>query len=239
VVLATKWGKQADAVAGVRGTRAYVRKCVEASLKRLRTDWIDVYYMHEPDPGTPIGETLGALDELIKEGKIRAIGASNFSSADVAKAVASASKNGTAGFIAAQEEYRLTERRIEKDVLPTLQKYGLGLVPFFPLGGGALTGKYRKGASMPAGARLTEVEKPGENRFLDPHWDAIEKLDDFARQRGHTILELAFSWLAQRPQVSSIIAGATKPEQIEANARGVSWELSPAEMTEVDTIVPA
>jgi aryl-alcohol dehydrogenase-like predicted oxidoreductase len=238
IVLATKFGKAADAVPGVRGTRAYIRKAAEASLKRLRTDWIDVYYMHEPDPETPIDETLAALDELIKEGKVRHIAASNFSAAEIADAVASAKRTGAAGFVASQEEYRVTDRRIEKEVLPALDRNGLGLVPFFPLGGGALTGKYRRDAPMPEGARLTDVEIPGQNRFLDPHWDTIERLKTFAEERGHTILELAFSWLAQRPRVASIIAGATKPEQLEANAKAAGWKLSPAEMAEVDRISP-
>ena len=188
VVLATKFGKASDAVPGVRGTRAYIRKAVEASLKRLRTDWIDIYYMHEPDRETPIDETLAALDGLIKEGKVRCIAASNVSAADITEAVASAKRSHTAGFIACQEEYRLTERRIEKEVLPALDTNGLGLVPFFPLGGGALTGKYRRDEAMPAGARLTEVEIKGQNRFLDPHWDTIEALRDFrGKPRPHPI----------------------------------------------------
>jgi len=238
VVIATKWGRLPDARHGLRGRREYIRKCAEASLKRLKTDYIDVYYMHEPDPETPVDETLGALNELIQEGKVRYIAASNFLVPDIEAAAASAKKNKTAMYVAAQEEYRLTERGIEKSVVPALKKDGLGLVPFFPLGGGALTGKYRRDAEMPAGSRLTEVEKKGENRFLDPHWDTIEKLTEFAEKRGHTILELAFSWLAQRPLVSSIIAGATKPEQLEANAKAVAWKLSPADMAEVDKIVP-
>jgi len=238
VVIATKWGRLPDAAHGLRGRREYIRKCAEASLKRLKTDYIDVYYMHEPDPETPVDETLGALDELIKEGKVRFIAASNFLVADIEAAASSAKKNKTAMYIAAQEEYRLTERGIEDLIVPALKKNGLGLVPFFPLGGGALTGKYSRN-SMPVGSRLTEVEKAGENRFLDPHWDTIDALKAFAEKRGHTILELAFSWLAQRPLVSSIIAGATKPEQLQVNATAVNWKLSAEEMAEVDRIVPA
>ena len=194
--------------------------------------------MHEPDRDTPIDVTLAALNELIKEGKVRYAAASNFSAAEIAGAVASARRNGFIGFVAAQEEYRLTERHIERDVLPTLERNDLGLVPFFPLGGGALTGKYRRDEPMPEGARLTEVEVRGQNRFLDAHWDTIETLMAFAEKRRHTILELAFSWLAQRPRVATIIAGATKPEQIEANARAVGWKLTASEMAEVDTIAP-
>lgn len=238
IVLATKFGKAADALLGVRGTRDYIRKAAEASLKRLRTDWIDVYYMHEPDRDTPIDVTLATLNELITEGKVRYAAASNFAAAEIAGAVASAKRNGFTGFVAAQEEYRLTERRIEREVLPTLDRNDLGLVPFFPLGGGALTGKYRRAEPMPEGARLTEVEVRGQNRFLDPHWDTIEALRAFAGKRKHTILELAFSWLAQRPRVATIIAGATGPEQIEANARAVSWKLTASEMAEVDRIAP-
>ena len=153
IVLATKFGKASDAVPGVRGTLAYIRNAIEASLKRLRTDWIDIYYMHEPDQKIPIDES-GALDSLIKEGKVRCIASSNASAVDIADAAASAKRNKTAGFVASQEEYRLTERGMERGVLPTLERNGLGLVPFFPLGGGALTGKYRRDEPMPGGRPL-------------------------------------------------------------------------------------
>jgi aryl-alcohol dehydrogenase-like predicted oxidoreductase len=232
VILATKFGKMADGVPGTRGTRAYVLKCAEASLKRLRTDHIDLYYMHESDPQTPIAETLQALDDLKKAGKIRHAAASNFSPAQLEEAVATAKRLGVEGFVATQEEYSLSERGIEKEMLGTIEKTGLGLVPYFPLGGGALTGKYRKDQPLPAGSR----HSGGSDRFLAPYWDMIEKLHDFAEARGHTILELAMSWLAARPNVASIIAGATKPHQLEANAKSTGWKLSAADLAEIDRI---
>jgi aryl-alcohol dehydrogenase-like predicted oxidoreductase len=233
VTLATKFGK---AMAGSheqhRGGRAYVALAVEASLKRLQTDHIDLLWMHEPDPSTPIEETFRALEDLKKAGKVGHVGSSNFSVAELEDAAKVAKKIGVAGFVGAQDEYSLTHRAHEKALIPALKKLHLGLVPYFPLGGGALTGKYRKGKPLPAGTRHTD---PG-GRFLGPHWDTIEKLHAFAETRGHTLLELAMSWLARKPLVVSIIAGATKPEQVEANAKSVAWALTPAEMAEVDTI---
>jgi len=232
VVLATKFGKMADATPGVRGTRAYILKAAEASLRRLRTDRIDIYYMHDPDPETPVSESLQALAELKKAGKIRHAAASNFSAAQLEEAVATAKQLGVEGFVATQDEYSLVERGIEEGFLDAVKKTGLGLVPYFPLGGGALTGKYRKGQPLPAGAR----HSGGSERFLGPNWDMIEKLHDFAEARGHTILELAMSWLASRPNVASIIAGATKPHQLEANAKSTGWKLTAAELAEIDRI---
>jgi aryl-alcohol dehydrogenase-like predicted oxidoreductase len=232
VFIATKFGKMPDAVAGVRGTRRYIRKAVDASLKRLRIEAIDLYYMHEPDPKTPIEETLGALDELTRAGKIRQAGCSNFSADQVEEAATAAKSLGVRGFVASQDEYSLVNRSIEAARLPTLRMHGIALIPFYPLAGGALTGKYRRGAPLPKGARHAD----GSARFLDPHWDRIERLRGFAEARGHSLLELAFSWLAQRPQVVSIIAGATSPDQLNANAKAVGWRLSADEMSEVDRI---
>jgi len=232
VILATKFGKMADAAPGTRGTRAYILQCAEASLKRLRTDHIDLYYMHESDPQTPIAETLSALAELKKAGKIRHAAASNFSAAQLEEAVVTAKQLGVEGFVATQDEYSLVERGIESGFLDVVKRTGLGLVPYFPLGGGALTGKYRKGQPLPAGSR----HSGGSERFLAPYWDMIEKLHDFAEAHGHTILELAMSWLATRPNVASIIAGATKPHQLEANATSTGWKLSSAELAEIDRI---
>lgn len=233
VVLATKFGKpMAGSHDEHRGRRTYVVSAVEASLKRLRTDRIDLLFMHEPDPSTPIEETLRALEDLRRTGKVGVIAASNFSPAELEDAAATAKLIAAAGFAGTQDEYSLTARGIETTLLPTLMKLGLGLVPYFPLGGGALTGKYRKGRALPTGTR----HKDGSNRFLAPHWETIEALHAFAEKRGHTLLELAMSWLAMRPLVVSIIAGATKPEQVEANAKSVDWKLSAADMAEVDRI---
>ena len=234
IVLATKFGKLGEAVAGTRGTRAYIVKAAEASLRRLRTEWIDVYYMHEPDPATPIEETLRALDELTKSGKIRHAAASNFSAAQLDEAVAAAKGLGVAGFIATQDEYSLLVRGIEKGLLPAIAGHGLALVPYFPLASGMLTGKYRKGAPPPEGSRLAGG---GYDRYGGPEsMDKMEKLRAFAEARGHTLLELAMSWLARHAEVASIIAGATRPEQLDANVAATGWMLSPAEMAEVDKI---
>ena len=236
IVLATKFGKLPEAVAGTRGTRAYVFKAVEASLKRLKTDWIDLYYMHEPDPATPIEETLQALDDLTKAGKIRHAAASNFSPAQLDQAVAAAKRLGVAGFVATQDEYSLLVRDIEKGLLPAIERNGLGLVPYFPLASGVLTGKYRKGAALPEGSRLA-IAKGSYDRYATPeNLDKMERLRAFAEGRGHTLLDLAMSWLARRPHVASIIAGASWPEQLEANVRATGWALGDAEMAEVEKI---
>ena len=235
IVLATKLGKMDEAVPGVRGSRAYIASAVEASLRRLRTEWIDLLYMHEPDPQTPIAETLRALDELIRAGKVRAIAASNYSAEEVSEAADAAKQLGVTGFVATQDEYSLINRDVEKTLLPVLEKRGLALIPYFPLGGGALSGKYRKGKPLPEGARHTKAQG-GLDRFVAPNWDLIEKLHAFAEQRGRSLLELAMSWLARRPQVTSIIAGATRPEQIDANVKATGWALTPAEMAEVEKI---
>jgi aryl-alcohol dehydrogenase-like predicted oxidoreductase len=233
VVLVTKFGKpMAGNLEEHRGSRRYVMSAVEASLARLQTDRIDLLVMHEPDPSTPIEETFRALEELRKSGKVLHIGASNFLSDEIDDAAEAAKKLGIEGFVAAQDEYSLTHRIHEKSLFPALKKNGLSLVPYFPLGGGALTGKYRKNAPLPAGTR----HKDASSRFLAPHWDRIEALHAFAETRGHTLLELAMSWLAAKPLVASIIAGATKPEQVAANAKAVEWKLTAAEVAEVDRI---
>jgi aryl-alcohol dehydrogenase-like predicted oxidoreductase len=233
VFLATKFGKpMAGSDEKSRGSRRYVAAAVDASLQRLKTDWIDLLWMHEPDPSTPIEETLSALEDLRRQGKVRHLGASNFSAAELETATAAAKKLGIAGFIATQDEYSLISRGYEKTLAPALAKLQLGLVPFFPLGGGALTGKYRKGAALPAGTRHSS----GSARFLDPHWDKIEALNVFAEKHGRTLVELAMSWLAARPLVASIIAGATRPEQVDANAAAVNWKLTAAEIAEIDRI---
>jgi aryl-alcohol dehydrogenase-like predicted oxidoreductase len=234
IVLATKFGMMSDAVPGTRGTRAHILKASEASLKRLKTDWIDVYYMHQPDPQTPVEETLRALDELTKAGKIRHAAASNFSAAQLDEAVATAKRIGVAGFVATQEQYSLLVRGLEREVLPAIERNGLGLVPYFPLASGMLSGKYRKGSPPPAGARLSSG---GNDHVLTPeNWEKMEKLRAFAEGRGHTLLELAMSWLARHPAVASVIAGATRPEQLEANAKAADWALTDADMAEVAKI---
>jgi aryl-alcohol dehydrogenase-like predicted oxidoreductase len=232
-VLATKFGKRmADNDAPARGARSYVLSAVEASLKRLQTSWIDLLWMHEPDPNTPIEETFAAVEELKKAGKVRHLAASNFSAAELDEAAATAKRMGVAGFIACQDEYSLLTRGIESTIYRAMERNQLRLVPYFPLAGGALTGKYRKGEALPQGSR----HSGGSGRFLDPNWDKIANLTIFAEARGHTLLELAMSWLAHRPPVASIIAGATTTEQVEANAKSVEWDLAAAEMAEIDRL---
>ncbi|HVY21383.1 MAG TPA: aldo/keto reductase [Bauldia sp.] len=233
VVLATKFGKpMAGNLEEHRGSRRYVMSAVEASLARLQTDRIDLLTMHEPDPSTPIEETFRALEELKKAGKVLHIACSNFLADEIDDATAEANRLGIEGFLAAQDEYSLTHRDHEKTLFPALKANGLNLVPYFPLGGGALTGKYRKGQPHPTGTR----HKDASTRFLAPHVDTIEALHMFADDHGHTLLELAMSWLAANPLVASIIAGATKPEQVAANAKAVEWKLSAADLAEIDRI---
>jgi len=233
VVLATKFGKRMGGIdVAARGARNYVLSAVEASLKRLQTDWIDLLWMHEPDPSTPIEETFAAVEELKKAGKVRHLAASNFSADELDVAAATAKRMGIAGFVACQDEYSLLVRGIENTIYASMQRNQLSLVPYFPLAGGALTGKYREGMASPPGSRHSD----GSGRFLDPHWDKITNLTKFAEARGHTLLELAMSWLAHRPPVASIIAGATKVTQVEENAKSIEWALTPAEMAEIDRL---
>jgi aryl-alcohol dehydrogenase-like predicted oxidoreductase len=236
IVLVTKFAKpMSDSPPARRGARAYVKSAVEASLKRLKTEWIDLLFMHEPDAGTPIEETFEAVADLVKEGKVRHLGASNFSATEMISADAAASRMKAEGFVASQDEYSLLARGIEKELLPALRKLDVALVPYFPLSAGALTGKYRKGKPIPEG-RLKAGSGYNERFLGGDRFDKVEKLAAFAESRGHTLLDLAMSWLAARPQVASIITGATRPEQLDANVAAVGWQLSESEIAEVDGI---
>ncbi|HET9690032.1 MAG TPA: aldo/keto reductase [Acidimicrobiales bacterium] len=220
VVLATKWGMDMGEGDGVaRGSRRYVRMAVEASLRRLRTDRIDLYQLHRPDPLTPVAETLAALDELVKEGKVRYVGSSNFSAWQVADADWTARSAGTERFISAQNHYSLLERAAERELLPACERFGVGVLPFFPLANGLLTGKHRRG-ELAEGSRMAGRDVPERT------WDTVEALTAFAEQRGHSILELAIGGLLASPVVGSVIAGATRPEQVRANVAAGEWELS-------------
>jgi aryl-alcohol dehydrogenase-like predicted oxidoreductase len=236
IVLATKFGLRTKELTDERrGSRAYVAAAVEASLRRLGTDWIDLLTMHVPDRTTPIEETLGALEDLRRAGKVRHYAASNFKAREIAAAAAAAARLGAEGFVGCQDEWSLLNRKIERRPLREAERLGLGVIPYRPLAGGALTGKYRRDAALPAGSRYAG-NKPGRDRFLEPHWVRIEALERFAEARGHTLLELAMSWLAHQPSVVSIIAGATTPGQLEDNVRAADWTISPAEMAEIDGI---
>ena len=230
VVLATKFGMKVDEQR--QGARPdYVRQACEDSLRRLRTDHIDLYQLHQPDPSTPIGDTLAAMDELVRAGKVREIGCSNFSAQQLREARAAAGTG--ARFVSVQNEYSLLHREPEAGVLAECERQGLAFLPFFPLASGMLTGKYRRGQPTPEGTRLTK--KSG--RFLnDRNLDVVEELATFAAAKDHSLLELAFSWLLSHPQVASVIAGATSPEQVRANVHAAGWRLSPVDLAEIDKI---
>jgi len=237
IVLASKCGMAMDSEGKLKGaSRRYIMAAVEDSLRRLKTDWIDLYQIHQPDPLTPIEETLRTLDDLVRSGKVRYIGCSNYAAWQVAQAQETSARLNLNAFISCQDEYSLLVRGLDKESIPAMQAYGLGLLPFFPLASGLLTGKYRRNAPMPEGARLTNTQRLADRYISDRNWQIVERLGDFAATRGHSMLELAFSWLACRPTVVSVIAGATKPEQLEQNVKAADWKLSAEEMAEIDRI---
>jgi aryl-alcohol dehydrogenase-like predicted oxidoreductase len=237
IVLATKFGLPMDNAGKLRGaSRSYIVQAVEASLRRLKTDWIDLYQLHRPDSLTPIEETLSALDDLVKAGKVLFIGCSNLSGAQIEEAQSTAARRDIASFICCQDEYSLLERGLEKDTAPVIRKYGLSLLPYFPLASGLLSGKYKQGVPLPAGSRLANDPPRGGGVLNERNWRIVEALTAFAAERGHTLLELAMSWLASRPFVPSIIAGATKAEQVKQNVAAVNWPLSADDLAEIDRI---
>jgi aryl-alcohol dehydrogenase-like predicted oxidoreductase len=234
IVLATKFGmRHGDNEAKKGGSRRWIVRAVEDSLERLKTDHIDLYQFHAPDPETPIDETLRALDDLIAAGKVLYIGNSNFAGWQIADADWTARIVGQTRFVSAQNQYSLLERRVEHEVLPACERFGLGFLPFFPLASGLLSGKYRRGEKPPEGTRLAAWGARGQAAMSDRNFDKVEKLEAWAGERGHTILELAFAWLLGHEVVSSVIAGATSPEQVKANAATADWVLSPDEVEEV------
>ena len=241
-MLATKFAMpmDPDAAAGAEtqkgASRRYIVAAVEASLRRLRTDWIDLYQQHRPDPLTPIEETLRALDDLTRAGKIRYAGCSNMPAWQVVEAAWTARHLNLSGFVSCQDELSLLVRGAKAELMPAMRGYGLGLLPYFPLASGLLTGKYQRNQPMPADARLTKTQRLADRYLTEANWNAAERLGDFAEARGHTLLELAFSWLLSRPPVSSVIAGATLPEQVSANVAAGGWMLTTEELAEVDRI---
>jgi aryl-alcohol dehydrogenase-like predicted oxidoreductase len=238
VVVATKFGMAVDAER--KGAKPdYLRRALEDSLRRLGTDHVDLYQLHRPDPETPIGETLAALDELVRAGKVREIGCSNFSAAQIREAHGAVQK-GAAAFVSVQNEYSLLERGPEREVLPECERLGLAFIPFFPLASGVLTGKYHRGEEPPAGTRLASMPAGRAGSALsDERLSVVERLEEFAARNGHSVLELAIAWLAAQPAVASVIAGATAPSQVTANAEAASWVLTDAQLAEVDAIAPA
>jgi aryl-alcohol dehydrogenase-like predicted oxidoreductase len=233
VILATKFGMDMGDGKGPRGSAEYVKQAIEGSLRRLRTDVIDLYWYHQPDGVTPIAETLGALDELIKAGTVRAIGASNFSAEQIEEADRVAKDQRVTPFSAIQNEYSLLEREVEDDVLPTCERLGLGFVPYFPLASGLLTGKYRRGAAGPEGSRLSSREQIAS----DQQFDTIDSLQSFADERGIALTDVAIGALLARRPVTSVIAGATKPEQVASNASAARWEPSADDLRAIDELL--
>lgn len=240
VVVATKFGMDMQGRNGpdhgARGARRYIARAVEASLRRLGTDHIDLYQMHEPDPGTPIDETLAALDDLVRAGKVRYLGNSNFAGWQIADADWVASSSGRARFISAQNHYSLLERGVEAEVIGACERFGLGMLPFFPLANGLLTGKYKRGEAAPAGSRLSGGGRYAE-RLAGARWDVIEALEAYAAERGLSLLQVAIGGLAARPAVTSVIAGATTPEQVRANAEAGVWQPTDADLDALDAIL--
>ena len=239
VVLATKFGHQnADMgygpAAGAKGGRAYIRRAVTESLRRLRTDYIDLYQLHTPDPVTPVEETIAALHELVAEGKVRYLGHSNYSGWQLADAAHLAARSGHTPFISAQNHWSLLDRQAEAEVVPAARHFGLGVLPYFPLANGLLTGKIRQGQPVPAGSRL--ASRLGY--ITEEKLAKVEALIAWAQPRGRTILDVAVGALAAQPGCASVIAGAMTPEQVKANAAAAEWIPSPAELAEIDRIVP-
>lgn len=235
IVLATKFGMpMSETKTGA--SRRYIVDAVEDSLRRLKTDWIDLYQLHQPDPKTPIAETLRALDDLVRSGKVRYIGCSNLKAWQVADAAWTAQVQNLHGFVCAQDEYSLLARGIEAELLPALESKGMGLLPYFPLASGLLTGKYKRDADAPKGTRMAAIKRLADRFMTEENWKTVDALQAFCDARGRGLLELAFSWLLAQPCLSSVIAGATRPEQIEANVKAAGWKLSAEELAEIDRI---
>jgi aryl-alcohol dehydrogenase-like predicted oxidoreductase len=237
IVLATKFAMQMDEEGVQKGaSRRYIMKAVEDSLKRLQTDYIDLYQQHTYDPLTPIEETLRALQDLVSQGKVRYIGCSNLPAWRVAEAAMTAKAINVTPFVSIQDEYSLVVRDIEKELQPAAKAYNLGILPYFPLASGLLTGKYRRNEEPPQDTRIGRWGARRESVLTDANFDAIDRLTEWAQARGHTLLELAFAWLLAKPMVASVIAGATKASQVESNA-SVTWRLTPDEVADVDALL--
>jgi len=236
-VVATKFGMAMGDGPYLRGgSRRYVIAAAEASLKRLGTDYIDLYQIHQPDPETPQQETLEALNDLVRSGKVRYIGSSNFAAWQAVDAHWISRANGLASYVSAQNQYNLLDRRIERELVPACRQFGVGILPYFPLASGFLTGKYRRGAEPPKGTRLSLIKRMAEQTLTDENFATLERLDKFACDHKHTLLELAVGWLASQPQVSSVISGATNPEQVTENVKAGNWKLTSEELADIDKL---
>lgn len=234
VLIATKFGSpMGEGKSG--GSAAYIKQAVERSLRKLGTDRIDLYQIHRPDPETPVAETLGALGELVKEGKVREIGCSNFT-AEMLREADRAVEGGGPRFVSVQNQYNLLHRDDENDAIPECEKLGIRYLPYFPLASGLLSGKYTRGEAPPEGTRMHRWGDRAQGSLTDANFDVIDALSAWAKDHGHSVLELAIAWLAAKPFIGSVIAGATKPEQVSANAVAAEWNLSPAEVAEVQSV---
>jgi len=237
IVVATKFvGPVGEGPLNRGASRRHIFDAVEGSLRRLGTDWIDLYQIHFPDVTTPIEETLRALDDLVRQGKVRYVGCSNFAGWQVVGAQWTARTQYFSPLISAQNEYNLLDRRIERELVPACQEYGLGILPYFPLASGFLSGKYRPGEKPPEGTRLAAWGARGEEVLSERNFAILSGLERFAEERGKTVLDVAIGWLASQAYVPSVIAGATKPEQVEQNVKAAEWRLSGEEMSAVDGI---
>lgn len=233
VFLASKFGFATSHVADKnRGSPENIRAALDQSLSKLQTDWIDLYQIHRPDPDTPIGETMGALEDLVTAGKIRYYGCSYFTGAQMQEAVDEAKRAGLKGFVTAQNAWNMLEREIETDLIPVCDSNAIGLLPYYPIAKGLLTGKYRKGDAAPEGSRLS-----GDQYLADANFDLLERLEAYARDHGHELLTLAISWLAAQPSIASIISGASRPDQMISNATAARWKLTEANLNEIDAIL--
>jgi aryl-alcohol dehydrogenase-like predicted oxidoreductase len=238
VVIATKFGMAASGLPG-GASRSYVMQAAERSLTRLGTDYIDLFYLHRPDAATPIGETLEALQELIRQGKVRHAAASNMSAQLLSEAYSAAAGKHLQGFIATQEHLSLLTRGAESTIAPTVNELHMGLIPYFPLASGLLTGKYKRGVAPPQGTRLDAWKQRSSSLLTDQNFDKVERLEAFAGEHQRTIGELAIAWLLAKPYVPSVIAGATKAAQVETNVKAATWKLTAAELTAVERLAPA
>ena len=237
IVLASKFGLPMGEGPYLNGAgRHYIMRAVEDSLRRLRTDHLDLYQVHRPDPATPIEETLRALDDLVRDGKVRYVGCSNFAGWQLAEAEWAARAGGTVRFISAQNEYSLVDRRIEDELVSAANAYGVGILPYFPLANGLLTGKYQRNHAMPDGARMTERPTRAEEVLTDRNWTIAEKVADYAAARGHNLLEAAIGWLASQDHVPSVIAGATTAEQVAQNAAAADWRMTAEEIADINAL---
>ena len=240
VIIATKYGMGDGTKLPAGASAASVMAAAEGSLRRLGTDRIDLYQLHAPDDATAIDETLEAMDRLVRDGKVLEIGCSNFDGPRLDDAASAAEKHGTARFVSVQNELSLLRRRGEADLLASAERHDLAILPYFPLASGVLTGKYRRGEAPPTGTRIGNMPTDRrEHALSEKRFDIVEALDAFANERGHTLLELAMSWLASLPHLTSVIAGATKPEQVKANAAAVGWKLTDDERQHIEALAPA